>query len=75
MSVEHSQAAETHEEHATPHAPAPSFSPVLMAVGIALLLTGLVLSPVMVVLGAIISLGSLAAWVTAARRDYRELRD
>ena len=74
MSVEHSQAAETHE-HATPHEPAPSFSPIAMAVGIALLLTGLVLSPVMVVVGAIVSLASLAAGITAARREYRGLRD
>ena len=74
MSVEHSRATETHE-HATPHEPAPSFSPILMAVGIALLLTGLVLSPVMVVVGAIVSLASLATWIMAARREYRGLRD
>ena len=61
--------------HEAIHLPGPSWWPILAAIGIALLLTGLVLSIVMVAIGAILAVGSIGLWIRAARREYRALHD
>lgn len=63
-----------HEDaHGAFHLPPPSIWPVVLAVGIAILLTGLILNLVIVLLGAIVTIASLALWVRDARREFGEL--
>lgn len=61
------------DEHEAIHLPPPSIWPVVLAVGIALFLTGLVINLVMVIAGAIIIVVSIAAWIWGARRELEEL--
>lgn len=69
------------EEHATEksggheaiHLPPPSYWPATMALGIALLLTGLIINLVITIIGVLISILSLALWVRDARRELHEL--
>jgi Cytochrome c oxidase subunit IV len=55
------------------HRPGPSYLPVLTAAGLALAITGIVLSPIMVVIGAIITLVSIWKWIGETRREMSEL--
>ena len=55
------------------HLPDPSYLPVLVAFGITLIVTGVVLSWFIVGIGAIIALVSLYKWIRLARREMREL--
>ena len=69
-----------HEKAPTPaaaeeHAAVQSYWPILLAIGLALLLTGLVLIRVMVILGALLSLASAGLWIRDARREFRHLHD
>jgi hypothetical protein len=45
----------------------------LAAIGISLLLSGLVISIVMVIVGAVLAVGSIGLWIRAARREYHAL--
>ena len=69
----HGEAQE--EAHGAFHLPPPSIWPVVLAVGIAILLTGLILNLVVVLVGAIVVIASLALWVRDARREYGELSE
>jgi hypothetical protein len=68
--LEHDAHAEHHEAI---HLPPPSIWPAMLAVGIALLLTGLIINLVVVIIGAVISLAATAFWVRDARREFTEL--
>ena len=61
------------EAHEAIHLPPPSIWPVLVAVGIALVLTGLILNLVMLIAGAVILVLSIAMWIRDARRELEEL--
>jgi hypothetical protein len=63
------------EEHVAFHLPPPSIWPAGLAVGIALLLTGLILNLVIVIVGAVVSIAATALWVRDARREFTELPD
>ncbi len=68
--------AESHEEEPgeeTEHLPGPSFWPVLLAVGVAMSLIGVITKVVVVVIGLIILVVALGGWIRDARRDYRSL--
>ena len=70
--------AETEPEHAQEsheaiHLPPPSIWPVVVAIGIALILTGLILNPVVVISGAVIGGAGVAFWIRDARQELREL--
>jgi len=70
--------AETQQDpHAEPdqafHLPPPSIWPPVLAVGIALVLTGLIINLVVVIIGAVISLAATALWVRDARHEFSEL--
>ncbi len=62
-------------EHGAVHLPPPSFWPITTAIGLTLVLTGLVLNFVVAIVGAIISLASAALWIRDARRELRSLPD
>ncbi|MGZ4271712.1 MAG: hypothetical protein ACXVFK_13130 [Solirubrobacteraceae bacterium] len=55
------------------HLPGPSIQPVLLTFGITIALVGVTVSIVFVVIGAIITLATMAAWIRDARREYDEL--
>jgi len=61
------------ESHEAFHLPPPSIWPVFVAVGIALILIGLILNLVIVIVGALIAVASVAMWVRDARREFSEL--
>ena len=61
------------EAHDAIHLPPPSIWPAVLALGIALLLTGLILNPVLLIAGVVISLSATALWVRAARREFDAL--
>ncbi len=61
------------ESHEAFHLPPPSIWPPVLAVGIALILTGLILNLVVVIAGAIIALTATALWIRGARREFTEL--
>jgi Cytochrome c oxidase subunit IV len=64
----------THAEaHDAIHLPPPSIWPAVLALGIAFLLTGLVLNVVLLIVGVVISVSATALWVRAARREFDAL--
>ena len=65
---------ESHAEgHEAIHLPPPSIWPPVLALGIALLLTGLILNPVVLIAGVVIALAATILWVRDARREFEEL--
>jgi len=67
---EHDSHAEGHEAI---HLPPPSIWPAVLALGIAFLLTGLVLNLVLLIAGVVISVTATALWVRDARREFEAL--
>jgi hypothetical protein len=70
--------AETQQDpHAEPHQafhlPPPSIWPPVLAVGIALLLTGLIINLAVIIIGAVVSVAATVFWVRDARREFAEL--
>jgi hypothetical protein len=59
--------------HDAIHLPPPSIWPPVLALGIALILIGLVLNLVALIVGAIIALTAVAMWVRGARKEFEEL--
>ena len=55
------------------HLPEPSYVPVVLAFGIAIAVVGVVLSWVMVVIGALIALVALFRWIRQTRSEMSEL--
>jgi hypothetical protein len=58
------------ESHEAIHLPPPSIWPAVLALGIAFLLTGLVLNVVLLIVGVVISVAATALWVRDARREF-----
>lgn len=61
------------EQHGAFHLPPPSIWPPVLALGIALLLVGIVLNLAIAIIGAAVSVAALALWVRDARREFTEL--
>jgi hypothetical protein len=59
--------------HDAIHLPPPSIWPPVLALGIALILTGLILNVVALIVGAIVAVTSTALWVRDARREFEGL--
>jgi uncharacterized membrane protein len=55
------------------HLPGPSFQPVVLAFGLMLAITGVVIFPAMSVIGLVIVLVTLYMWIRDTRREIREL--
>ncbi len=55
------------------HLPGPSYQPVVVAFGLTLAVTGVVLFPVVAVIGGVISLVALIGWIRDTRREISEL--
>jgi hypothetical protein len=61
------------EAHEAIHLPPPSIWPPVLALGIAFVLTGLVLNLVLLIAGAVIAAAATALWVRDARREFEAL--
>jgi hypothetical protein len=61
------------EGHEAIHLPPPSIWPAVLALGIALILTGLILNLVVLIAGLVIALSATALWVRAAGREFQAL--
>jgi hypothetical protein len=55
------------------HLPDPSFLPVNLAIGVTIILVGVVLSWFIAAFGLIIVVWVMAKWIAATRREMREL--
>ena len=55
------------------HLPGPSFQPVVLAFGLTLAITGVVVFPPMTAIGLVIVLVTLWMWIRDTRRDVKEL--
>jgi uncharacterized membrane protein len=61
------------ESHEAIHLPPPSIWPVVVAIAIALILTGLIINLVVVIAGAVIGIAGVALWIRDARHELQEL--
>jgi hypothetical protein len=61
--------------HEAIHLPPPSIWPAVVALSIALLLTGLIINRVVTIVGAIIFVVASGLWVRDARREFRALAE
>ena len=67
------------EEHRPPapaeqvHLPGPTFLPALVALGVTLVVVGVVLSPYMLLIGTILFLVATVRWIREVREDISEL--
>jgi hypothetical protein len=61
------------EGHEVFHLPPPSIWPPVAALGVAFILTGLVVTRVLLVLGIILGVVAIALWVRGARREFEKL--
>jgi hypothetical protein len=55
------------------HLPGPSYQPVVLAFGVMLVVTGVVLFPPGAVIGGVITVVTLYLWIRDTRRDISEL--
>ncbi len=61
------------EGHEAFHLPPPSIWPPVLAVGVAMLLIGLILNLLISIAGAVITVAAIGLWVRDARREFAEL--
>jgi hypothetical protein len=64
---------EADEAGETIHLPGPSYQPVVLAFGLTLAVTGVVLFPPGAIIGGVISLVALIGWIRDTRREISEL--
>jgi hypothetical protein len=55
------------------HLPGPSYQPVVLAFGVMLAVTGVVLFPVVAVIGLVITVVTLYLWIRDTRSEISEL--
>jgi len=55
------------------HLPGPSFQPVVVAFGLTLAVVGVVLYPILSVIGLIITVIAVVSWIRDTRREMSEL--
>ena len=65
--------AEADEQGEAIHLPGPSFQPVVLAFGLTLAITGVVIFPPLTAIGLVIVLVTLWMWIRDTRRDVKEL--
>jgi hypothetical protein len=65
--------AEAEEAGEAIHLPGPSYQPVALAFGLTLAITGVVLFPVVAVIGGVIVVVTLYLWIRDTRREIKDL--
>lgn len=61
----------THQPHDEMHVVAPTWQPLVTAIGIALTLAGIAVTPIMWIAGLVIMITGIVNWLTELRRDYK----
>jgi len=61
----------THQPHDEAHVVAPTWQPLVTAIGIALTLAGIAVTPIMWIAGLVIMITGIVNWLTELRRDYK----
>lgn len=61
----------THQAHDEMHVVAPSWQPLLLAIGIALTFAGIAVTPIMWIAGLVIAITAIVNWLGELRRDYQ----
>lgn len=61
----------THQSHDEMHVVAPSWQPLILAIGIALTLAGVAVTPIMWIAGLVITITGVVNWLSELRRDYQ----
>ena len=67
------ESASPAEGHEPFHLPPPSIWPPALALAVAFILTGLVVTRVLLVIGIILGVVGFVLWVRGARREFKEL--
>jgi 4-amino-4-deoxy-L-arabinose transferase-like glycosyltransferase len=65
--------AEAEEAGEAIHLPGPSYQPVVLAFGLTLAVTGVVLFPMVAVIGLVIVIVTLYLWIRDTRREIKDL--
>ena len=65
--------AQADEQGEAIHLPGPSFQPVVLAFGLTLAITGVVIFPPLTAIGLVIVLVTLWMWIRDTRREVKEL--
>ena len=60
-----------HQAHDEIHVVPPSWQPLIVGLGLALTLAGIALTPIMWIVGIVVSIIGMVNWLTELRRDYR----
>jgi len=55
------------------HLPGGSLQPLGLSVGLTLSIIGVTISPILIVVGLLLSVAMLYGWIRDARREFREL--
>jgi hypothetical protein len=55
------------------HMPAPSILPILNAAGLSIAIVGITITPIFIVGGGLLFVGTAIAWIRSARREMDEL--
>ncbi len=61
----------TRQPHDEMHVVAPTWQPLVTAIGIALTLAGIAVTPIMWIAGLVIMITGIVNWLTELRRDYK----
>jgi hypothetical protein len=69
----HVSDAQAEEAGEAIHLPGPSYQPVVLAFGLTLAITGVVIFPPATVIGGVISVVAVYLWIRDTRRDVSEL--
>ena len=70
----HSESAADDGHGSGIHLPPPSWKPIIVAVGLAMALAGVVINWVVVAVGVVVSVAAIVGWVRDARREFGSLR-
>lgn len=73
--IETGHEAEPHGAHDEIHMPPNSWVPIAVAIALMITLVGLLppLFPIMAIIGGVLLIASLVAWLRAARNEFAEL--
>jgi hypothetical protein len=73
MSPQHDEITDAPPVGEQIHMPAPSLLPILNAVGLAMAIIGITITPVMIVIGLVLFVVTAAIWIRDSRREFSEL--
>jgi hypothetical protein len=73
MSIQHDEIVDAPPAGEQIHMPAPSLLPILNALGLAMAIVGITISPIMIVVGLVLFVATALVWIRGARREFSEL--